>query len=126
AAALAVLDQMRPLADGSGIVFGGRHRGRPLATDAFLRLLARMNIPVTAHGFRATFKTWASECTGFPREIVEASLTHVSPDQPERAYRRGSFFDKRRILMVEWAAYCAAPGAAAATVLPLPGRTAAR
>jgi integrase len=119
-AALAVLDQMRPHADDSGIVFGGRYRGRPLATDAFLRLLARMQMDVTAHGFRATFKTWASERTGYAREVVEAALSHAIPDQLERAYRRGDLFEKRARLMAEWAAYCAA-APATATVLPLRG-----
>jgi integrase len=117
-AALAVLKQMRPLVDASGIVFPGLRRGQALSNDAFLRLLDRMGVPVTAHGFRATFKTWAGERTGFAREIVEACLTHTISDELERAYRRGSFFDKRARLMAEWAAFCASPGAGAA-VIPL-------
>jgi len=114
--ALAVLKQMAPHRDSSDVVFPGLRRGHALSNDAFLRLLDRMGVDCTAHGFRATFKTWAGERTGFAREIVEACLTHTISDELERAYRRGSFFDKRRRLMDQWAAFCLASPAA---VVPL-------
>jgi integrase len=117
-AALTVLEQMRPLADESGVVFPGLRRGLPLSNGALLRLLERMGVAVTAHGFRATFKTWASERTSYAREVVEAALSHVISDELERAYRRGDLFEKRARLMAEWASYCASPPATA-TVLPL-------
>ena len=61
---------------------------------------------LTAHGFRATFKTWATERTNFPREVVEAALAHVAGDKLEAAYQRGDIFDKRLRLMTAWADYC--------------------
>jgi len=98
-------------------VFPGGKSRKPLSNMAFLMLLRRMGRDdLTAHGFRATFKTWAGERTGFAREIVEACLTHTISDELERAYRRGSFFDKRRRLMDQWAAFCLASPAA---VVPL-------
>jgi integrase len=60
----------------------------------------------TAHGFRATFKTWASERTALQNEIVEAALAHVVGSKVERAYRRGDMFEKRRRLMQQWAICC--------------------
>ena len=63
---------------------------------------------MTAHGFRSSFRTWAAECTGFPREVVEAALAHVTGNRVEAAYQRGDLFDKRRQLMTEWGVYCAA------------------
>ena len=36
---------------------------------------------LTVHGFRATFKIWASERTSFQNEIVEAALAHVVGDK---------------------------------------------
>ena len=56
---------------------------------------------LTVHGFRATFKTWASERTSFQNEIVEASLAHVIGG------RRGDMFEKRRRLTEMWAKLCA-------------------
>ena len=74
---------------------------------AFLMLLRRMGRgDLTAHGFRATFKTWASERTSIQNEIVEASLAHVIGGKVEQAYRRGDMFEKRRRLMQQWATFC--------------------
>jgi integrase len=91
---------------GDGFVFPGGKAGKPLSNMAFLMLLRRMGRgDLTAHGFRATFKTWASECSSFQNEIVEASLAHVIGGKVEQAYRRGDLFEKRRRLMQQWAAF---------------------
>ena len=70
---------------------------------AMLKVLQRMGRRETVHGFRAAFKTWASEQTAFPADVVEAALAHVVGDKVERAYARGDLFEKRRGLMAEWA-----------------------
>jgi integrase len=110
ARALAILDEMHPLRHaeaGEAYVFPGGKPGKPLSNMAFLMLLRRMGrADLTAHGFRATFKTWASERTSFQNEIVEASLAHVIGGKVEQAYRRGDMFDKRRRLMQQWATFC--------------------
>jgi integrase len=115
ARALAILQDMRELRGGNdpdAFVFPGGKAGKPLSNMAFLMLLRRMGRgDLTAHGFRATFKTWASERTSFQNEIVEASLAHAIGGKVEQAYRRGDLFDKRRKLMDAWAAYSAAPAA---------------
>ena len=77
---------------------------------AFLMLLRRMGLDnLTVHGFRATFKTWASERSNFQNEIIEASLAHVTGGKVEQAYMRGDLFEKRRRLMQRWATFCTAP-----------------
>jgi integrase len=107
ARALAILDEMQAARYGDAFVFPGGNPGRPLSNMAFLMLLRRMGRgDLTAHGFRATFKTWASERTAFQNEIVEASLAHVIGGKVEQAYRRGDLFDKRRRLMQQWATFC--------------------
>ena len=109
--ALAIVAEMKAARQGDAdesFVFAGRKPGRPLSNMAFLMLLRRMvRADLTAHGFRATFKTWASERTSFQNEIVEASLAHTIGDKVEQAYRRGDLFDKRRRLMQQWAMFCA-------------------
>jgi integrase len=93
-----------------GFVFPGGKPGKSLSNMAFLMLLRRMDRDdLTAHGFRATFKTWASERTGFQNEIVEAALAHVVGSKVEQAYRRGDMFEKRRQLMQQWATFCTTP-----------------
>ncbi|MBV8095895.1 MAG: tyrosine-type recombinase/integrase, partial [Acetobacteraceae bacterium] len=93
------------------LVFPGR-KGRQLSDMTMTGMLRRFGTEVTAHGFRATFKTWASDKTEHSREVIEASLAHVIGDRAEQAYQRGSWFERRRALMADWAAYCAGSGSA--------------
>jgi integrase len=107
---LAILEEMQRARHGDAgdaFVFPGRKPGTPLSNMAFLMLLRRMGRgDLTAHGFRATFKTWGSERTSFQNEIVEASLAHTIGGKVEQAYRRGDLFEKRCRLMGAWAAFC--------------------
>lgn len=91
-------------------VFPGGKLGRGLSSMALLALLRRMErTDLTTHGFRSTFRDWAAEATGYPREVAEAALAHTLRDKVEAAYRRGDLFEKRRRLMDDWAAHCAKP-----------------
>jgi integrase len=95
-----------------GFVFPGPKLKEPLSTMAMAMLLRRMKVKVTVHGFRSSFRDWASETTGFPHEVCEMSLAHTIANKAEAAYRRGDLFEKRRKLMEAWAGYCATPKAA--------------
>jgi integrase len=119
--ALAILQQMQAARGGDdAFVFPGPAPGRPLSNVAFLRLLRRMGLnDLTVHGFRATFKTWASERTSFHNEIVEAVLAHVIGGKVEQAYQRGDLFEKRRRLLQQWAAFCTAAPEQQGGVTPL-------
>ncbi|MGJ0396308.1 MAG: tyrosine-type recombinase/integrase [Methylocystis sp.] len=91
----------------SDYVFPGARLGQPLSNMALLTLLRRMQVTgVTVHGFRSSFRDWAAETTDFPPEICEAALAHHVGNAVERAYRRTSFFDRRRDLMDAWGAHC--------------------
>ncbi|MSP81882.1 MAG: site-specific integrase [Alphaproteobacteria bacterium] len=89
-----------------GFLFPGSGRSRSLSNMSLLMLLRRMDVPVTSHGFRASFKTWASEKTNFPNEIIEASLAHAVGNRVEQAYQRSDVLDRRRRLMGDWASFC--------------------
>ncbi|HMF27142.1 MAG TPA: integrase arm-type DNA-binding domain-containing protein, partial [Candidatus Cybelea sp.] len=91
-----------PRESGSDIVFIGTRTGREMYPMALAELLKRMGHAVTAHGFRATFKTWASERTNYAREIIEGALAHVVGDGTEQAYNRGDALARRRQLMESW------------------------
>jgi integrase len=86
-------------------------RSRQLPVHAMLRLMQTMGRTETVHGFRATFKTWATERTAYPRELIEVALAHSQTDALELAYMRGEMIEKRRRLMDEWARHCEAPAA---------------
>ena len=100
-----------PLSDSSAAILKAIYQTGdfvfPLSNMALLMLLRRMgHTELTAHGFRSTFRDWASETTNHPRDVVEMALAHAIADKTEAAYRRGDLFEKRRRLMVEWEAYC--------------------
>jgi integrase len=100
-------------------VFPGQKPRQPLSNMALLTLLRRMNTgtpprwvdsatgkPITAHGFRATLKTWADEAATFPHAVVEMALGHAVGNAVERAYRRSDLLEMRRKLVAAWATYC--------------------
>ena len=103
----------------SEFIFPGPAEMKPMSNMAMLTLLKRMNggdapkwvdpkdgRPITAHGFRASFKTWAEETAIFPHAIVEEAMGHQVGGQVERAYRRTDVLKQRRKLMDAWAAHC--------------------
>jgi integrase len=102
-------------------LFPGVRVGRALHPKAMNELLASMSVNATVHGFRSTFKDWASECTAYPNEISEMALAHAIPSKVEASYRRGDLFEKRRRLMEDWAQFCGTPVASTtgAVVLPI-------
>ena len=81
-------------------------RGGILSDMTLGAVLKRMEVPVTPHGFRSTFRDWSGETTAFPREVIEHALAHQLRDKAEAAYARGTLLDKRRDLMTAWAEYC--------------------
>jgi integrase len=106
--ALAIIAEMGDIRS-SDYLFPGRSGGKPLSNMALLTLLKkRMDLRVTAHGFRSSFRDWAGDATSFPREVCEQALGHLVGGV-EGAYRRGDALGKRRKLMDAWAAYCKSP-----------------
>ncbi len=121
AAALAIAARMQAEHGATGFLFPGGKRGQHLSNMAMLKLLERCGRgDLTVHGFRATFKTWASNEANFAREVVEKAMAHAVDNKVEEAYQRGDFFEKRRQLMEEWARFAtAAPATHAAKPAPI-------
>ena len=79
----------------------------PLSNNAMLEALDELGCgQYTVHGFRSTFKDWASDETEFQNEIIELALAHTIGNKVEQAYRRGAGLKKRFALMAAWEAYC--------------------
>jgi integrase len=114
-----ILEQMAALRRGD-LIFPGRTGRNCLAAVTFRWLLAKLGHQVTVHGFRSSFRDWCGERTNFPREVAEAALAHVVGDRTERAYRRGSALEQRRLLMESWARFCS-ERISAGEVVPLRG-----
>ncbi len=82
------------------------------------RVLERMGVDTTVHGFRSTFRDWCGARSNFPREVAEMALAHRIGNATEQAYLRDDLFAKRRRMMDAWCAFCGKP-MAKGKVLPL-------
>jgi integrase len=103
-AAIAVLEQMD---QSTKLIFPGRGEGKALSDMSLSAVLRRMGrSDLTVHGFRSTFRDWASERTNYPSDVAEMALAHTIVNRVEAAYRRGDLFEKRTRMMEDWARYC--------------------
>ena len=111
-----------PREDDNAHVFIGGRKGAGLSNMAMLELMRDLRPQFVPHGFRSTFRDWASETTAYPNHVIEMALAHAVSDKVEAAYRRGDLFDKRRRLMADWSSYCAGPSATKSRkVIPIRG-----
>ena len=67
--------------------------------------VAGLHDRATVHGMRTSFKTWTMEQTDTPWAVGEAALAHQLGGAVAQAYARSDLFDRRRVLMQQWADY---------------------
>ena len=106
--ALAVLERASPLRDDSGLVFPSPVKpGHPMSDMTLTKVLRTTGLAgrTTVHGFRSTFRDWASECTNAPHAVMELSLAHAVGSSVEQAYARSDLIAKRRELLEQWARF---------------------
>jgi integrase len=120
AAMCGMLEQLGTSRQGD-YVFPGAKLGRPIGPNAMAIALHSLRPEATVHGFRSSFRDWASE-HGVAGEVAEACLAHAIANQVEAAYRRGDLLEPRRAVMQRWAQFLMTPVAEPA-VVPLRGRT---
>jgi integrase len=103
-AAVAVLKDMIKIKV-SDYLFPGIQDKKPLNNGALRELL--LDRPdITAHGMRATFRSWADDETDYDHDIKEMALGHKVKNDTEGAYRRTTMYKKRVALMADWGNYC--------------------
>ena len=105
--ALEILKAAYALEEGAGLLVFTHGGGKPLHDSMLRRLLRKLGIAAVPHGFRSTFRDWAGEETDHPREVIEVALAHVVRNRVEAAYARSDLFERRRVLMDDWARYLA-------------------
>jgi integrase len=122
--ALAILREVAWLkGSDDDFVFPGIKPGRPIGQHVMKTLMRYMGYTgtATAHGFRSTFKDWATEQTDFPTEVIELALAHAIGNKVEAAYRRGDLLEKRRLLSKAWGDFCLTlMPPAASNLIPFP------
>lgn len=103
--ALAILRSMQAVSL-SQFVFPGVRAGKPLSDASLAKALSSAGGGAfTVHGFRSSFRDWATDEAHVPREIAEMALAHAVGDATERSYARSDALERRRKLMEKWAEF---------------------
>ncbi|WP_129562585.1 tyrosine-type recombinase/integrase [Paraburkholderia dokdonensis] len=107
-AALALVKHLRESKQHETLVFPSP-RGKVLSdmtlTALLRRVKAKSDTPgrvATLHGFRSSFRDWASE-QGYARDLAERALAHTVANKVEAAYHRTDLCEQRRPMMEQWA-----------------------
>jgi integrase len=107
--------------DDNSLVFIGTKANTPIGKMTLPKLVDAMKYDVTIHGFRASFKSWATEQTSYPDSMIEFSLAHTVGSATEQAYQRSDMVEKRRQLMEQWSTFISTPRKIG-TVTPIRGK----
>jgi len=86
-------------------------KGAPYSSTQILNVGKKLGYDATVHGFRSTFKDWASQHKKYKHKeysdhLSEVALSHVVGDSTRNAYARDPLIEERRPMMDEWAEYC--------------------
>jgi integrase len=63
-----------------------------------------VGVTATAHGFRSSFRDWASQ-NSYPRDLCERALAHSISNKTEEAYHRTDLLEERRPMMEAWSRF---------------------
>ena len=105
-AAVGVLTEARSLNHGSPFIFPSpANDGETMSKRTLLQALryVKQSHKTTVHAFRKSFRTWASDNTDAPWDVLETCLAHSIGSKVERIYDRAELVEKRRPLMQAWA-----------------------
>jgi integrase len=93
------------------LLFPSMKAGAPLSDMTLTKVLRDMGLAeqATAHGYRSSFRDWATEVAKAREVVAEAALAHTVRDKTEASYRRATYLDERTALMAAWAKFCCTP-----------------
>ena len=76
--------------------------------------------PITAHGFRRSFRSWVDDERPEDAAAAEAQLAHDEPNKVAAAYRGSDLLARRRDLMAAWGSFAAGGAKRGKNVVKLP------
>jgi integrase len=105
--ALALLEKAKAWKSHCGWIFPAQAKQKTphLHRDSLSKALRSVGLKEkhVPHGFRATFRTMASEEFGTREEVLEVQIAHAKKGQVKKAYDRTKFLKERAELMQRWA-----------------------
>ena len=107
-AALDVLNEALRIQDNSTLIFPSPVKeGQPLSNMTLTKIMRSTGLAETGtvHGFRSSFRDWASENTNATFAVMELCLAHRVGNDVVQSYARSDLLEQRRLLMESWAAY---------------------
>ncbi|MDA7777540.1 tyrosine-type recombinase/integrase [Rhodobacteraceae bacterium] len=106
---IVLLEKRRQKPSKRGLVFPSPRAGNVLTDMAMTSFLRKHKAisdvagrVATAHGFRSSFRDWASE-NGYSQHLAERALAHTVKNAVEAAYHRTDLLEQRRPMMNDWA-----------------------
>lgn len=108
--AVALLRELKAAGSHESIVFPSPRKlfFSDMAPTEFLRRVgahsATPGRTATLHGYRSSFRDWASE-NGYARDLAERALAHAVENKVESAYHRTDLLEQRRPMMEAWSTY---------------------
>jgi hypothetical protein len=66
-----------------------------------------MDVEAVPHDSVQPLEIGRRNAPNYPRDAAEMALAHAIGDKVEAAYRRGNLFEKRVLMMADWAKFCA-------------------
>ena len=102
--AIAVLNELKPLAGESRFVLPGRNPDKPISNNTLLFALYRLGYKgrMTGHGFRSVASTILNE-SGFRPDVIERQLAHCERKDVRGAYNRAEYMKERQAMMQQYA-----------------------
>ena len=98
-----------PRIEGENLVFPSTREGKPLSDMTLLAVCRRLNLDCVPHGFRSSFRQWATD-QRIEHELAERCLAHLVGSAVSRAYDRGDALEAREPIMQQWAQHVTTEG----------------
>ena len=105
--ALKIIEICQNLTGGEWLFPGPR--GKPITDVMTSRFM--LDTPYRPHGFRSSFREWMA-ATGVPFEIAETAIAHRVGNKITQAYLRDDYWEKRKVIMHDWANHLTGQGGA--------------
>ena len=105
--AIELLKEIPSYKQGSGYLFEGRSKGKPISSKTMIHALYRMGYKTkaTIHGFRSVASTILNESGEFSVDVIERQLAHVEGNAVRRAYNHAQYLPERTSMMQWWGDY---------------------
>lgn len=86
------------------LIMSRSNSSREVSENTFNTALQRMGFKnrLVGHGIRATLSTALNEL-GYPKDWIEAQLSHSDKDKVRATYNHAMYVEQRRTMMQDWA-----------------------